>query len=74
MNVFVQSLENTVQKDTDNFNQSEIIKEIKQSFGEIDYRYLETRKEQSMINRIDNVSIKDCEYVGYRTSVIRSFN
>ncbi|MGN6349271.1 MAG: ATP-binding protein [Candidatus Nitrosocosmicus sp.] len=74
VNLFVQSLENTEHKDMNNFNQSEIVNEIKQSFGEIDYRYLETRKEQSMINRIDNVSIKDCEYVGYRTSVVRPFN
>ncbi len=58
--------------DTNNFNESEIINEVKQNFGEIDFKYLELRKEQHLINRVDITIIKDCKYSGYEKFMIWS--
>jgi DNA polymerase III delta prime subunit len=70
VNTLIQSLETSNNSDTNNFNESEIIKEVKQNFGEIDNKYLELRKEQDLINRVDISYIKDCEYSGYGKFVI----
>ena len=70
VNNFIQSLENNDDSDTNNFNESEIINEVKQNFGEIDFKYLELRKEQHLINRVDITIIKDCKYSGYEKFMI----
>ena len=72
VNNFIQSLENNDDSDTNNFNESEIINEVKQNFGEIDFKYLELRKEQHLINRADITIIKDCKYSGYEKFMIWS--
>ena len=53
-----------------NADETDIINEVKQNFGEIDYKYLELRKEQYMMNRVDAMNIKDSEYKGYGEFVI----
>ena len=47
-----------------------IIDKVKQSFLDIDYKYLVLRKEQSMINRVDIACINDCEYSDYGKFII----
>jgi SpoVK/Ycf46/Vps4 family AAA+-type ATPase len=67
--VFINSFVNIDNNQNENFEMA-LINEIKQSFGEIDSKYLELRKEQSTINRIDIPCIKDCRYTGYGTFAI----
>jgi DNA polymerase III delta prime subunit len=68
VNIFIHILENNASLVSD--TESELIYEIKQNFGEIDYKYLEQRKEQYMINRVDTMSLKDSEYKGYGEFVL----
>lgn len=63
VNIFIQLLEN-------NADENDIINEVRQNFGEIDYKYLELRKEQYIMNRVDAMNIKDSEYKGYGEFVI----
>jgi AAA+ superfamily predicted ATPase len=51
-------------------DENDIINEIKQGFSDIDYKYLELRKEQHKKNRVDTSIIKDSIYGGYKEFTI----